>query len=172
MNVFAASRTSVDKKRELSSSGLRGPREVCGDACRSGDSGKHAPNPSRGTRWDESVIHHASAAVVAVHSGLRVCAWQRPRFVLETPGKDDGSATLCVALLALQVCAIHQEISVSPLSAERGIFPPAKVLASQTHICLPLKKHSRLPNSCCSPDQTGIEHPSCNMLQGQLDNTH
>lgn len=46
--VFAASRTSVDKKTEPSSSRLRGLREVCGDACRSEDSGKHAPNPSRG----------------------------------------------------------------------------------------------------------------------------
>lgn len=45
---FAASRTLVDKKTEPSSSGLWGLREVCGDACRSEDSGKHAPNPSRG----------------------------------------------------------------------------------------------------------------------------
>lgn len=48
LNVFAVSRTSVDKKTEPSLSGLWGLREVCGYACRSEDSGKHAPNPSRG----------------------------------------------------------------------------------------------------------------------------
>lgn len=48
LNIFAASRTSVDKETEPNPSGLRGRGEVCGDACRSEDSGKHAPNPSRG----------------------------------------------------------------------------------------------------------------------------
>lgn len=48
LNVFASSKTSVDKKTEPGSGGLWGLREVCRDACRSEDSGKHAPNPSRG----------------------------------------------------------------------------------------------------------------------------
>ncbi len=62
LNVFAASRTSVDKKTEPSLSGLRGLREVCGDACRNEDSGKHAPNPSWGlTPLNPSIVLEASA---------------------------------------------------------------------------------------------------------------
>lgn len=48
LNIFPVSRTSVDKKTEPSLSGLWGLSKVCRDACRSEDSGKHAPNPSRG----------------------------------------------------------------------------------------------------------------------------
>lgn len=36
------------RKSEPNLSGLWGLREVCRDACRSEDSGKHTPNPSRG----------------------------------------------------------------------------------------------------------------------------
>lgn len=53
----------------------------------------HFIHASTGTRQDERVIHHASAAAVAVRSGFCVRAWQQPRFVLEVSEKDDGSAT-------------------------------------------------------------------------------
>lgn len=36
------------RRRSQARAGCGGPREVCRDACRSEDSGKHAPNPSRG----------------------------------------------------------------------------------------------------------------------------